>query len=58
MTLTLGGYSKDSHLKAPRNSKPPRILVLHYADVPQRDIEAAQGFKFTHDDSNKICDEL
>jgi hypothetical protein len=34
-----------SHFR--RNSKPPRILVLHYADIPQRDIEAAQGFKFT-----------
>jgi len=30
-----------------RNSKPPGILVLHYADVPERDVEAAQGFKFT-----------
>jgi predicted transcriptional regulator of viral defense system len=30
-----------------RNSKPPSILVLHYADVPERDVEVAQGFKFT-----------
>jgi predicted transcriptional regulator of viral defense system len=30
-----------------RNSKPPSILVLHYADILARDIEAAQGFKFT-----------
>lgn len=34
-----------SHFR--RNSKPPRILVLHYADVPGRDIATAQGFKFT-----------
>jgi len=31
------------HLTVPnhfrRNSKPPRILVLHHADVPERDIE-------------------
>jgi len=30
-----------------RNSKPPSILVLHYADIPTPDIEAAQGFQFT-----------
>jgi predicted transcriptional regulator of viral defense system len=30
-----------------RNSKPPSILVLHYANVPQGDIEVAQGYKFT-----------
>ena len=30
-----------------RNSKPPNILILHYADIAARDIEAAQGFKFT-----------
>ena len=30
-----------------RNSKHPGILVLHYADVPGRDVEVAQGFKFT-----------
>ena len=39
------------HLTVPshfrRNSKPPRVLVLHYADVPDGDIETAQGFKFT-----------
>jgi predicted transcriptional regulator of viral defense system len=31
-----------------RNSKIPGILVLHYADLPESDIETAQGFKFTH----------
>lgn len=30
-----------------RNSKPPGILILHYADVPERDLEMAQGVKFT-----------
>jgi len=30
-----------------RNSELPNILVLHYADVPKRDIEIAQGFRFT-----------
>ena len=39
------------HLTVPshfrRNSKPPRIVVLHYADVPDRAIQTAQGFKFT-----------
>ena len=30
-----------------RNSKPPNILVLHYADLAERDVEVAQGFKFT-----------
>ena len=30
-----------------RNSKPPSILVLHHAAVPQEDIEVAQGYKFT-----------
>jgi hypothetical protein len=30
-----------------RNSKPPTFLVLHYGDIPRRDIEAAQGYKFT-----------
>jgi predicted transcriptional regulator of viral defense system len=30
-----------------RNSKPPSILVLHYADLAERDVEVAQGFKFT-----------
>ena len=28
-----------------RNSGPPRILVLYYADVAERDVEPAQGFK-------------
>jgi len=39
------------HMTVPRrfrrNSKRPGILVLHYADVPQHDVEVAQGFKFT-----------
>jgi predicted transcriptional regulator of viral defense system len=26
-----------------RNSKPPSVLVRRYADIPQRDMEAAQG---------------
>jgi predicted transcriptional regulator of viral defense system len=30
-----------------RNSEIPGILVLHYADLPERDIRTAQGFKFT-----------
>lgn len=30
-----------------RNSDIPGILVLHYADVPQSDVQLAQGFKFT-----------
>src|SRR5215472_12127183 len=30
-----------------RNSDIPGILVLHYADLPENDIQAAQGFKFT-----------
>jgi predicted transcriptional regulator of viral defense system len=30
-----------------RNSKTPSILVLHHADILARDIEAAQGFRFT-----------
>lgn len=39
------------HLSVPRhfrrNSKIPGVLILHYADLPQGDVEAAQGFKFT-----------
>ena len=31
-----------------RNSDIPGILVLHYGDLPARDIQTAQGFKFTH----------
>jgi predicted transcriptional regulator of viral defense system len=34
-----------SHFR--RNSEIPEILVLHYADLPASDVEAAQGFKFT-----------
>jgi hypothetical protein len=30
-----------------RNSEIPGILVLHYADVPESDVQGAQGFKFT-----------
>jgi len=30
-----------------RNSEIPGVLILHYADLPQGDVEAAQGFKFT-----------
>lgn len=30
-----------------RNSDIPGILVLHYADVPPSDVQAAQGFQFT-----------
>src|SRR5438270_6366912 len=31
-----------------RNSDIPGILVLHYADLPESDIQTTQGFKFTH----------
>jgi predicted transcriptional regulator of viral defense system len=30
-----------------RNSDIPGILALHHADVPNSDVQAAQGFKFT-----------
>jgi predicted transcriptional regulator of viral defense system len=30
-----------------RNSEIPGILVLHYADLPEADVQAAQGFRFT-----------
>ena len=30
-----------------RNSVIPGILVLHHADLPESDVQAAQGFKFT-----------
>ena len=30
-----------------RNSDIPGILVLHYADLPENDVQMAQGFKFT-----------
>src|SRR5271169_2851186 len=30
-----------------RNSEIPGILVLHYADLPENDVQIAQGFKFT-----------
>ena len=31
-----------------RNSEIPGVLVLHYADLPESDVETAQGFKFTN----------
>jgi hypothetical protein len=30
-----------------RNSEIPGILVLHYADLPESDVQTSQGFKFT-----------
>ncbi len=30
-----------------RNSEIPGILVLHYADLPDEDVQASQGFKYT-----------
>src|ERR1700722_7890083 len=30
-----------------RNSEIPGVLVLHYADLPESEIQTAQGFKFT-----------
>ena len=30
-----------------RNSEIPGILLLHYADVPESDVQTAQGYKFT-----------
>jgi len=30
-----------------RNSEIPGILTLHYADMPEEDVQTAQGFKFT-----------
>jgi hypothetical protein len=30
-----------------RNSEVPGILVLHYADLPQADVQTAQGFQLT-----------
>jgi predicted transcriptional regulator of viral defense system len=30
-----------------RNSDIPGIVMLHYADLPESDVQAAQGFKFT-----------
>ncbi len=39
------------HMTVPRrfrrNSEIPGILVLHYADLPESDVETARGFKFT-----------
>ena len=30
-----------------RNSEIPGILVLHFANLPENDVQTAQGFKFT-----------
>jgi hypothetical protein len=30
-----------------RNSGIPDVLVLHYADLPEMDVQTARGFKFT-----------
>ena len=30
-----------------RNSEMPGILVLHYSNLPESDVQTAQGFKFT-----------
>jgi len=30
-----------------RNSEIPGILILHYADLPESDVQAAQGYRFT-----------
>ena len=30
-----------------RNSDIPGVLVLHYADLPESEVQTAQGFKFT-----------
>ena len=30
-----------------RNSEIPGILTLHYANLPEQDVQAAQGFRFT-----------
>jgi coenzyme F420-reducing hydrogenase delta subunit len=30
-----------------RNCDIPGILVLHYADLPESDVQTAQGFKYT-----------
>jgi predicted transcriptional regulator of viral defense system len=30
-----------------RNSEIPGILVLHHADLPEEDVQASQGFRFT-----------
>jgi predicted transcriptional regulator of viral defense system len=39
------------HMTVPRNfrrnSEIPGILVLHFADLPESDVQTAQGFKFT-----------
>jgi hypothetical protein len=34
-----------SHFR--RNSDIPGVIVLHYADVPEREVHTAQGFRFT-----------
>ncbi len=39
------------HMTVPRrfrrNSEIPGVLVLHYADLPERDVQMSQGFRFT-----------
>jgi predicted transcriptional regulator of viral defense system len=39
------------HMTVPRrfrrNSEVPGVVVLHYADLPEAEVETAQGFKFT-----------
>ncbi|HEY3439696.1 MAG TPA: type IV toxin-antitoxin system AbiEi family antitoxin domain-containing protein [Paludibaculum sp.] len=39
------------HMTVPRNfrrnSQIPGVLVLHFADLPESDVQTAQGFKFT-----------
>jgi hypothetical protein len=42
-------YPAKLHMTVPtdfrRNSDIPGILVLHYADVPEGDVQTAQGYK-------------
>jgi hypothetical protein len=53
--LSLCGFAElnlsQLHMTVPtrfrRNSKVPDILILHYADLPESDVESAPGFKFT-----------
>ena len=53
--LSLCGFSEMNpsqlHMTVPthfrRNSKIPDILLLHFADLPESDVETARGFRFT-----------
>jgi predicted transcriptional regulator of viral defense system len=53
--LGLCGFSEINpsqlHMTVPthfrRNSKIPDILILHFADLPESDVETARGFRFT-----------